>query len=274
MRGKEYKVCYYNGVKVTHAEFITLKMLEKAVINYDFLTRPLHNAFDYGKIPVLKRKEDVIDFDVVEMEWGLIPKYVAGREGVEKFRRGYVGPKGFVKGYDCMNAKSENLFIPRSIWTEPALNRRCLILSTGFFEWRHIHRLKRDGTPVKTADKYPYHIQVRDRPYFYMAGIWNPWVDHATGEYVETVALLTTEANHLMRQVHNTKMRMPTILDEDRAWSWLFEDLSEEQVSMLASYQFPSKYMEACTVSKKFREDLEPATEFVYEELPALEVEL
>ena len=40
------------------------------------------------------------------------------------------------------------------------------------------------------------------------------------------------------------------------------------------NYQFPSKYMGACTVSKKFREDLEPTTEHVYEELPTLEVEL
>ncbi len=30
-------MCYYNGQKVSRAEFIQLKQLEKAVKNYDFL---------------------------------------------------------------------------------------------------------------------------------------------------------------------------------------------------------------------------------------------
>ena len=29
-------MCYYNGQKVTHAEFIRLKQLEKALAKYDF----------------------------------------------------------------------------------------------------------------------------------------------------------------------------------------------------------------------------------------------
>jgi putative SOS response-associated peptidase YedK len=44
-----------------------------------------------------------------------------------------------------------------------------------------------------------------------MAGIWQPWTDKATGEYVETFSIVTTKANKLMEQVHNSKTRMPTI---------------------------------------------------------------
>ena len=31
-----------------------------------------------------------------------------------------------------------------------------------------------------------------------------------------------------MQQVHNTKKRMPTILNDDLAYEWIFGDLTEE----------------------------------------------
>jgi putative SOS response-associated peptidase YedK len=120
------------------------------------------------------------------------------------------------------------------------------------------------------AIKYPYHIKLRNREYFFMAGVWQPWTDKTTGEYVETFAIVTTRANALMEQIHNSKKRMPTILNEDLAWEWLFGDLTEERISEMAQMQYPSNDMEACTVSKDFREALEPAEPFQYEDLPAL----
>ena len=47
-------MCYFNGQKVTHAEFIRLKHLEKALARYDFLGRDLQIGFDYGLNAVLK----------------------------------------------------------------------------------------------------------------------------------------------------------------------------------------------------------------------------
>jgi putative SOS response-associated peptidase YedK len=38
--------------------------------------------------------------------------------------------------------------------------------------------------------------------------IWEPWTDTSTGEHVETVAIVTTQANKLMEIVHNSKKRM------------------------------------------------------------------
>jgi putative SOS response-associated peptidase YedK len=62
------------------------------------------------------------------------------------------------------------------MYREAALKMRCLVLSSGFFEWRHVFPAnKRTGLPVKTTIKYPYHISIPGRPYFYMAGIWQPW---------------------------------------------------------------------------------------------------
>jgi putative SOS response-associated peptidase YedK len=133
---------------------------------------------------------------------------------------------------------------------------------------------KRTGQPLKTPNKFPYYITLRDRDYFFMAGIWQPWTDKQSGEYVESFAIVTTKANSLMEQIHNSKKRMPTILDEDLAYEWLFGDLSEDRIKEIGQYQYPSSEMQACTIAKDFREVLEPTKEFSYEDLPALELNM
>jgi putative SOS response-associated peptidase YedK len=172
-----------------------------------------------------------------------------------------------------LNAVSEELLLKGKMYREAAIKRRCLVLSTGFYEWRHVFPLnKRTGQPLKTANKIPYHITVKDREYFYMAGIWQPWTDATTGEYVESFAIVTTTANKLMEQVHNSKKRMPTILNEDLAYEWIFGKLEEKRITEIAKTMFPSEQMEAYTIAKDFRGALEPTKPFVYEDLPALEL--
>lgn len=272
-------MCYYNGQKVTHAEFIRLKQLEKAVSKYDFLNRDIQVGFDYSLSAVLKRIPDQEDFDIVQMEWGYIPDanrwpFVETREDLVKMRTGYVDPRGkYQQPMTTLNAVSEELLYKNKIYREAALQRRCLVLSNGFYEWRHIHRLnKRTGQPLKTADKYPYFISLKDKEYYYMAGIWQPWTDAVTGEYVESLAIVTTTAigHELMSQVHNSKLRMPTILNEDLAYRWMFEDLTENQITEIAITQFPSNEMQAYTIAKNFRESINPTEPFEYADLPPL----
>ncbi len=273
-------MCYYNGQKVTHAEFIRLKSLEKAVSQYDFLDRDLHDGFAYGNIAVLKPVADNLDFDLVQMEWGFVPdswfgKPLDTREKVEHWRRGYKDAKGkFIPGITTLNAISEEMLLPNKIYRESALKRRCLVLSTGFYEWRHFYPLnKRTGEPVKTAIKIPHHIRVKDQPNFFMAGFYKPWTDQTTGETVDTVSICTTAApeGHIMAKIHNSKMRMPTILNEDLAWEWLFGDLTEAQITEIGGTQFPSELMEAWTVAKDFKEQMEPGKKVVWEEFPMVE---
>lgn len=64
---------------------------------------------------------------------------------------------------------------------------------------------KKTGLPLKTAVKFSYNIGVKDQEYFYLAGVWNGWTDADTGEYVESFAIVTTEANNIMAQTHNSK---------------------------------------------------------------------
>ena len=106
-----------------------------------------------------------------------------------------------------------------------------------------------------------------------MAGIWQPWTDQKTGEYVESCAIVTTKANRLMEQVHNSKKRMPTILNEDLAWDWMFGKLDEKKILHIAATQCPPEEMEAWSINKSFLNSLCPADPVVYPELPPLEGE-
>jgi len=132
-------MCYYNGQKVTRVEYIRLKQLEKAVANYDFLNRDLQIGFDYSENAVLKKTSDA-DFDIVKMEWGFLPKKWFGqaidtRAKAGRFRRGFPNLFGKMEpGITTLNATAEELLFPGKIYRDAALERRCLVLSTGFFE--------------------------------------------------------------------------------------------------------------------------------------------
>jgi putative SOS response-associated peptidase YedK len=266
-------MCYYNGQKVTHAEFIRLKQLEKALANYDFLQADLQIGFDFGTNAVLKKVTGQEDFDIVKMEWGFLPGYIKDREQALRMRKGYKDEKGvFHPPILTLNAIGEELLLPGKIYKDAALNRRCLVLSSGFYEWRHIFPTnKRTGEPVKTAIKYPYHIGLKGQEYFYMAGILNPWTDRQTVEHLETFAIVTTRANKLMEQIHNSKKRMPTILNEDLAYEWLLGHPDEKRITEIATSQYPAEKMEACTIAKDFITVSDPTQPFEYAGLPALE---
>jgi putative SOS response-associated peptidase YedK len=265
-------MCYYNGQKVTRAEFIELMQIERSIKNLNLGDKPVQNGFDYGPTAVLKPNDVRNNFDVTTMEWGFIPSYLKTREDVKKMRFGYQDANGkFRPGLTTLNAKGEEMLQPGKMFREAGLKRRCLILSSGFFEWQHIFpKNKRTGEPLKTAVKYPYYISVAGQEYFYMAGIWNPWTDQVTGEHVDSVAIVTTEANKLMSQVHNSKNRMPTILPDELAWEWMMEDISEDRITELATNVFQTEKMQACTIEKDFRASIEPTKPFSYQDLPAL----
>ena len=153
------------------------------------------------------------------------------------------------------------------------MERRCLVLSSGFYEWRHIFpKNKKTGLPLKTAVKYPYYINLPKKEYFYLAGIWTPWTDKNTGEYVKSFSNVNTKANRLMGQVHNAKKRMPTILNEDLAYEWIFGKLDEKRITEIATTQYPAEEMKAVSISKDFITALNHQQPFEYADLPALKV--
>lgn len=267
-------MCYINGVRVTLSEYIEYKQQQKELkeLQKAMLFQPARKGFDYSEWPIIKPIYDGKDWELVAMEWGFLPSWpsIKTREDVVKFRNGYKDANGkFQIGYTTLNAVGEDI-LKKPMFKDAALNRRCLILSSGFYEHRHVIETGKKGLPLKTPVKYPYHITIPDQPYFLMAGIYNPWTDKETGESVDTFAIITTEANSLMRQVHNSKMRMPTILSDELADEWTERGLSETRIIELATNQFPAEKMKAYPVSKTFLQSSDPTEPFAYETLAEL----
>jgi putative SOS response-associated peptidase YedK len=266
-------MCYYNGQRVTRAEYIELKGLEKPVKNYDFLNVGVHNGFNYAPCAILIPSEDGRDFEIVQAEWGYVPGYIKTRAEANIFRAKYT----------TLNFKAENLFVKedgkRSMWADAALTRRCLVLSTGLVESRHIPKIGKKGQPLKEMIKYPYQVSVKGQEYFWFPGLYNEWFDPESGTWVNTVAFGVTQANELMKQIHNSKMRMPSILTDDLAWEWMMTKpvngkltpSMEARLSEIALTQIPSRLLEACTIDRNYRTALD-ATPLDYPELAPVDL--
>ncbi|MBO9681952.1 MAG: SOS response-associated peptidase family protein [Flavisolibacter sp.] len=275
-------MCYYNGQKVTRDEFIRLKHLEKLVSKYQFLNRDVINGFDFGKSAVLiptKKENGQEDVELVQMEWGFIPDpltwpFWETREQVNVGRYPHKDHRGnFVEGLNFLNAVSEEILFKNKVYRKAAIDRRCLFLSSGFYEWRHIFPInKKTGERRKTSVKYPYRIGLKDREFFWMAGIWQQWEDAETGEVVDTAAIVTTKANQLMKQIHNTKERQPTMLSDGLAWEWIFGSLNEKRIQEIASWQIPYEELDYYTLAKDFLSSHDPLKSYYYHDLPPLEV--
>ena len=85
--------------------------------------------------------------------------------------------------------------------------RRCIVPANGFFEW----------SKVSEPLKQPYIFELANGQPIGFAGLWDAWKDKE-GHWLQSFAIVTTEANELMSRVHP---RMPVILhpcDFDR---WL-----------------------------------------------------
>lgn len=253
-------MCNFYGHKVSRIEFIRLKQIEKEFGTIAALNelQVLRSGFEYGNAPVL-RKTAPNDFEIVSMHWEFIPSWITSVKQLEEARK---------QGIPWLNARSETVLSSR-MFRDAALNRRCLVLASHFYEWR---AFKPEG--AKKENKYPYAIEVADAEYFYMAGIYNTYVNEDTGLVLESFAIVTTAANKLMAEVHNSKKRMPTILPDDLAWRWIMEDLTEPEIKELASFQFPSEYMNAYTIRKDFKTAPDPLEPFEYEDLPPLDITL
>lgn len=248
-------MCYYNGIKVPREEYIRLVNLEKAVKAFKALmSKSIQSGFEYSDWVIIKPVDGGRDFELAQGHWEFIGSWNRTWNDVEASR----------KKYTTLNADGEKLLESR-MYREAALKRRCLVLSSGFYEWRHY---KPEGSKKDIA--YPYYVTVPGCDYFFMAGIWQPWTDRTTGETLDTFAIVTTQANPLMEQVHNKKKRMPTILPDNLALEWIQDGLSESRIKELATFQYPAEKMKAHTLHKDFRTSLEPEVGFDYAELPAL----
>lgn len=127
---------------------------------------------------------------------------------------------GKAKGV-IINARAENAD-ERPMFKKSLHERRCVIPSTGFFEWS------------QSGEKVKYRFNLPGTKILYMAGIYNEF----KGENRFTI--LTTKANNSIADVHN---RMPVILLKEMVDEWI---LSEEFALSYLWADMPQLQREPC----------------------------
>jgi putative SOS response-associated peptidase YedK len=118
------------------------------------------------------------------MRWGLLPPWTKD-------------PK---RAPLLCNARAETV-ADKPAFRSAFKSRRCLVPASGFFEWKREGKLKQ-----------PYYFRRPDERPIAFAGLWEQW------NGIESVAIITTEANELMSRIHD---RMPVILSRNDYSQWL-----------------------------------------------------
>jgi putative SOS response-associated peptidase YedK len=122
--------------------------------------------------------------------WGLVPAWADGVGGSSRL----------------INARAETV-ASNANFRAAFRRRRCIVPADGFYEWR------REG-----RRRQPYLIRPRAPRPLAFAGLWAPWRDPGTGNWLLSAAVITTNANSTVGQLHD---RMPVVLPEP-AWDlWL-----------------------------------------------------
>jgi putative SOS response-associated peptidase YedK len=129
------------------------------------------------------------------LRWGLIPHWA----------------KDLSIGARMINARAETVAEKPSFRTA-FRQRRCLILSDGYFEWQKQGKAKQ-----------PFLIRMADEHPFAMAGLWEVWNKASDGQPVMSCTVITTQANSLTQPIHD---RMPVILDHKDYDQWLDCDVA------------------------------------------------
>jgi putative SOS response-associated peptidase YedK len=190
----------------------------------DFSTNltPSYNIAPSQTVNAIVQMPDQLGRKLHHFRWGLIPSWA----------------KDAAIAHKLINARSETVSEKPS-FRSAFKHRRCLIPTDGFYEWQHAE----DGK----AKKQPYFFSLKDRNLFALAGLWESW-ESPEGDIIETCTILTTEANDILRPIHD---RMPVILNSEYWDMWLdpsFDNKNELQATLKP---YPAKEMTARSIGTK-----------------------
>lgn len=146
-----------------------------------------YNIAPQQTAPVIRRVGDKTSWD--ELRWGFRPAWLKDKNKAQ------------------INARAETVFTS-GMFKHSALNRRCLVPASGWYEWQ-----------ARAGGKQPHYFHRREGGLLFFAGIWTQWNDPEGEE--GNFAIITTEANPLAAPIHN---RMPVVLNEAGCEAWLNPD--------------------------------------------------
>jgi putative SOS response-associated peptidase YedK len=208
-----------------------MNVRDSRVSNYP----PRRNAAPSQELLGIRRNHHTGQVCLDPLRWGLIPNWCKGPSG----------------GRKPINAKVETVgSLPT--FREAYRKQRCILPGRRFYEWK----------AIKGRGKQPYAIAMKDGSSFGIAGIWKNWKDPSTGKWVRTFAIITTDANSLVAEIHD---RMPAILSPADYIRWL----SDEPAPKDLLRPFPAEPMRMWAISTRVNKPendgasiLEPVVEF------------
>lgn len=158
---------------------------------------------------------------LTQLKWGLVPSW--SKEAPTS--------KGLI------NARAETI-TEKPSFREAFKSRRCIIPASGFYEWQ------KEGTGAKQ----PFYFYLKEKEVFGFAGLWEEWLDNQTGELLETCTIITTEANDVLKPVHD---RMPVILKSENYDEWLDATVKDTIRLQELLKPYVAKEMDSHAVSKR-----------------------
>ena len=129
---------------------------------------------------------------VESLRWGFVPSW---------YREINAGPI-------LINARSETL-AQKPAFASACKERRCLIPSSGFYEW------SKDSEGNKT----PWFVKRNDDTPLVFGGVWQEWSDKSG--IIKTCAIVTTASNSKLSRIHH---RSPLVLERSDWGFWLGEE--------------------------------------------------
>jgi len=176
-------VCYSNSTTSTNID-LARKYKKKIPSNQTDIIYYHANGFLRPTWPIISQSEEI-----QYMQWGLVPNWFKGENN-----------KIALMTLNCRTETADS----KTSFKHLINSRRCIITSSGFFEWQHLGK-----------EKKPYYIYSPETKIISIAGLWDSNLSNLTGEVQNTFTILTTEANEFMSEIHNSKKRMPLFLNSD-----------------------------------------------------------
>lgn len=156
-----------------------------------------YNVSPGSDMPIIIRGQQAHKIEF--MNWGLVPAW----------------SKDPSKALKLINARAEGL-LEKPMWKRLVKSKRCVVPARGFYEWKRVN-----------DTKLPYYITPKEGEILSFAGLWDEWHD-AAGNMILSYAIITTQPNVEMKEIHN---RMPAILTKDAMDVWLSPvDLHEAEL--------------------------------------------
>ncbi|HOZ86621.1 MAG TPA: SOS response-associated peptidase [Bacteroidia bacterium] len=227
------------------------RKLDQIEIEKNWLPLFFTSGFSHPELMVFTNAQPMVP---QMFSWGLIPAWARDLKdaGIQRKK--------------LLNARIETMFDLPS-FKNSARTKRCLVYLDAFYEYHDAGK-----------KKYPFRISMANGEPMVIGGLWGEWTDKHDGKMVHSFAIVTTEANDLMRKIHNLPAhsdtaRMPVILTKAQQEEWLIDVNTEDDIKHIQSLgKISPEQLKAFTVAPLIGKagvgnKIEATQEHVYEDL-------